>query len=217
MTTASKEATNTQPTNLTRTLLRAGLIAGPFFLLVAITQGLTRNGFDLSHQPISFLSLGDLGWLQIANFVLTGCLVLLFAAGVRKALRGQAGGTFGPIGLIGLGLGMMIAGLFPPDPAFGYPAGTPDGLPAHITYHSSLHSLGFMLSFLFFVLTALVFMREDIRQKRWLSVGYTLVSAAGALVLAMMPGTDTVAVRDLAAAVLLWAWVAVHSWRLTPR
>ena len=216
-TVASKEAATSQSNNLTELLLRCGLVAGPLFLLTAIIQGLAREGFDLSHQPISFLSLGNLGWLQIVNFLLTGILALLFAAGVRQTLRGKAGGTFGPIGLIGLGFGLIIAGLFPPDPGFGYPIGTPDGPPTQTTYHSSMHGLGFMLSFLFFVMTTLVSVRIDARRKQWLSVGYTVVSAVAALVLAMTPGTQGIALRDLAAAALLWTWVAVQAWRLTPR
>ena len=153
----------------------------------------------------------------MANFLSAGILVLFFAAGVRQALRGEAGGTFGPIGLIGLGIGLVIAGLFPPDPGFGYPVGTPDGLPTHTTYSSSLHGLGFTLSFLFFVMTALVVVQVDAGRKHWLSVGYTLFSAAAALVLAMTPGTQSLPLYDLAAAVLLWTWVAVQAWRLTPR
>ena len=206
--------TTTRSGTSTTVLLSSGLAAGPLFLLAAVAQGITREGFDLSHQPISFLSLGDLGWLQITNFLVTGVLVLLFATGVRRTLRGGAGGTFGPIGLVGLGLGLVVAGLFPPDPGFGYPVGTPDGLPIHTTYRSSLHGLGFTLSFLFFVMTALAFARQDLgRRRRW-GVAYTLLSAVGALVLALIPGTNGIALRDLAAAVLLWTWVTVQAWRL---
>ena len=213
---ASQGAATARSDDATAPLLRCGLIAGPLFLLASLLQGFAREGFDLRRQPLSFLSLGTLGWLQIANFLLAGILTLLFAAGVRQQLRGRAGGTFGPLGFIGLGLGLIIAGLFPPDPGFGYPLGTPDGPPAHTTYHSSMHGLGFMLAFLFFVLAALIFARVDAGRGQWLSVGYTLVSAVAALVLAMMPGIQGIALRDLAAAALLWTWVAVQAWRLTP-
>src|SRR5688500_8785847 len=61
-------------TTRTRRLLACGIIAGPVFLTVTMVQAITRRGFDLSRHPVSLLSLGDFGWLQIANFVVTGAL-----------------------------------------------------------------------------------------------------------------------------------------------
>src|SRR5690606_8768150 len=53
----------------TRRLL-AGLVAAPVvFGVVSLAQAFTREGFDLVRFPISMLSNGDLGWLQITNFV----------------------------------------------------------------------------------------------------------------------------------------------------
>jgi hypothetical membrane protein len=213
----TKTANGTDMSPTTKKLLTAGFIAGPLFLIISLIQGVMRQGFDLSHQPISFLSVGDLGWIQVVNFVVTGLLVLAFAVGVRRVLRGKPGGTFGPIFLAGLGLGLVVAGLFPPDPGFGYPPGTADGTPVHMTYHSAMHGVGFTLSFVSFVLAALVFARKDAKQGQWGQVIYTLVSAVAALMLSMTPGNDTIAVRDLIAAALLWLWVAVQSVRLLKR
>jgi hypothetical protein len=39
----------------TRALLAAGVAAGPVFLTVAAAQALTRDGYDLSRQPLSGL------------------------------------------------------------------------------------------------------------------------------------------------------------------
>ena len=66
-----------------RPLLLCGVVAGPLFATVAGMQILTRDGFSLRHQP---LSLGDLGWVQISNFILTGLLTVAFAIGVRRRL-----------------------------------------------------------------------------------------------------------------------------------
>ena len=41
----------------------------------------------LSPHPLSLLSLGDLGWIQIANFVVTGLLVTACAIGMRRVLH----------------------------------------------------------------------------------------------------------------------------------
>jgi hypothetical protein len=67
-------------------LLGCGLVAGPLFIAASLTQAFTRKGFDLARHPISLLSLGAPGWVQIANFVVCGTLYLLGAAGMRQAL-----------------------------------------------------------------------------------------------------------------------------------
>ncbi len=50
-------------------LLTAGIIAGPFFMVVALLQTFTREGFDMLRHPASSLSPGDLRWIQIAILV----------------------------------------------------------------------------------------------------------------------------------------------------
>jgi Protein of unknown function (DUF998) len=54
-----------------RKLLACGILAGPLFVAVGLLQALVRDGFDLGRHPLSLLSLGGLGWIQIANFVVT--------------------------------------------------------------------------------------------------------------------------------------------------
>lgn len=214
MPTTLKVQANASTNAVTKKLLMGGAVAGPLFILVAVAQALTRTGFDLSHQPISFLSLGNLGWIQVTNFLLSGMLMLALAVGVRRTLRSRAGGTWGSLCIGGLGLGLIIAGLFPPDPGFGFPPGTPDGSPATLTYHSTVHGIGFTLSFVFFVLACIAFARKDAIQKQWGSVAYTAVTAIAALVLSMWSGTAGVALRDFAAALFLWTWITVQSMRL---
>ena len=61
-----------------RILLGCGVIAGPLFVGVAAVQMLTRDGFNLARHPLSLLSLGAFGWVQITNVVLAA-LALVFA------------------------------------------------------------------------------------------------------------------------------------------
>lgn len=202
---------------VTRILLLYGLAAGPLFLSVAITQALTRAGFSLAHQPLSFLSLGELGWVQQLNFVLSGILIMSLAAGTYRSFRHVTVGLLGALCLLGLSVGLIIAGLYPPDPGFGYPGGTPDGPPVRLTHQSAMHGLGFMLSFGFFALACVVLAIGDIKAGRRRQASYTLLSAIAALTLGMWPGTGAIALRDLAAAVTLWTWVTVHAARLLRR
>src|SRR6266700_4184652 len=88
ITTAAAGAANVRSeatTRLTRAMLAAGIVAGQLFIVASLVQVLTRQGFDLTRQPISMLSLGDLGWIQIANFEVTGLLVLACAVAMRRA------------------------------------------------------------------------------------------------------------------------------------
>jgi hypothetical protein len=89
---ASQDAVTT-----TRTLLACGAVAGPLFIAVGFAAALIRTGFDLGNHPLSLLSVGDLGWIQIANFVVAGLLFIASAAGMRRALRGRRAGRWGPL------------------------------------------------------------------------------------------------------------------------
>jgi hypothetical protein len=147
--------TTMRSTSRHRLLLRAGTVAGPLFLVVAIGQAAVRDGFDPARHPVSLLSLGDLGWLQIANFTLAGLLYLAGAAGLRMVLTDGPGAVWGPR-LIGvLGAALVLGGLFPPDPALGFPPGTPDGRPDTMSFHGTVHA--FAPAFGFFALGAACF------------------------------------------------------------
>src|SRR6476620_8802122 len=64
---------------VTKSLLGYGVIAGPIYVMVALAQAVTREGFDLARHQWSLLSNGSNGWIQIANFVVTGLMVIAFA------------------------------------------------------------------------------------------------------------------------------------------
>jgi hypothetical protein len=118
----------------TRALVTAGVIAGPLFVAVGLVQVLTREGFDLTRHPLSLLSLGDLGWIQIANFIVAGALMLAFAVGTRQSLGDGPGRTWAPVLFALYGVGLVLGGAFTADPALGFPVGTPDGYPAEWTW-----------------------------------------------------------------------------------
>jgi hypothetical membrane protein len=116
--TASSDGRSTPKTrSLTGKLLLCGAIAGPLFLLTVLIQDYTVPGFDPRLVELSLLSLGGWGWVQIGNFVLTGVLNLLFAAGLWRRLHPGRAGTWGPLLIGAYGLGLMVAGVFRDDPA----------------------------------------------------------------------------------------------------
>ncbi|WP_062433182.1 DUF998 domain-containing protein [Herbidospora daliensis] len=110
-------------TSTTRALLLCAAVAGPLWTAVSLAQAATREGFDLTRHPLSLLSTGSLGWLQITDFVICGILLLLGATGLRRVEIG----AWTPRLVTAAGAGMVAAGVFTMDPADGFPAGTPAG------------------------------------------------------------------------------------------
>ena len=142
----------------TRTLLRAGIIAGPLYLLIGYTQAFTRDGFDLRRHPLSVLANGELGLIQTLNFVVAGLLVIMGAVGVRRVIRGTRAGTWGPILFGVFGLGMLGAAAFPADPAPGFPPGTPDTVT--FTQAGMMHFVFGALTFYSLIASCFVFARR---------------------------------------------------------
>jgi hypothetical protein len=141
-------------------LLACGAVAGPLFTVVALLQAFTRAGFDLTRQQLSLLSNGDLGWIQVANFLITGVLYVAGAVGMSRVLDAGRASTWGPR-LIGIfGLALIAAAAFRADPAFGFPPGTPAGPPATITWHGGLHLAAASLGFLALIAACFVFGRR---------------------------------------------------------
>ena len=108
-------------------LLACGAAAGPLFVLAFLVIGAVRASYNPLRHPVSSLALGDYGWLQSANFIVTGLLTLAFALGLRRATRFGAGSTWGPV-LVGVyAVGLVGAGIFATDPFSGYPREPPPG------------------------------------------------------------------------------------------
>lgn len=131
----------------TDALLWGGVVGTIGFVVVFVVEGVVRSGYDPVRLAVSYLSLGEGGWVQVATFLVTGALVIAFAAGVRRVLRGGVGATGVPLAIAMSGTGLVIAGLFSTMPAFGYPPGTPEGFPTQIPTTAYLHVLGALLFF----------------------------------------------------------------------
>jgi hypothetical protein len=161
-------------TRITKSLLGYGVIAGPIYVGVSLTEALTRTGFDLTRHSWSLLSNGGPGWIHITLFLLTGAMVLAFAAGLRRAT-----GSVWAARLVGVfGASLVGAGIFRADPALGFPAGTPDG-PGTVSWHGALHLLCGATGFLCLVVAAVILARRHAAagERGWST--YTLISSFG--------------------------------------
>lgn len=198
----------------TRRLLTGGLIAGPLFVAVVIGQILTREGFDLSRHPISLLSVGDFGWIQIANFVVAGLLSLGFVFGVRRTVTAGRGATWGPILLAIYGIGLIAGGVFVADPGLGFPPGTPDGIPATFTWHGTIHAFAPPIAFLALVVACIVFARRFAADgdRGWST--YSAITAAAAFILAIPVPPEGASIRLALAMSIGAAWVSALAMHL---
>jgi hypothetical membrane protein len=210
---ASAEAT----TRTTRALLACGLVGGPLFLVVVLAQALTRAGFDLTRHPLSLLSLGPGGWIQVTNFVVTGILFVGLAAGIRRALRGTRGGTWGALCIGACGAGLAAAGVFTADPVLGFPPGsTPAASPS---WHSLLHLVAFVVAVPSLAAACGVFARRfaALGQAGWAAYSAGVAACILAAIVLSLSGAGF-GVTVLYVAVLVgWTWVPALAGTLLAR
>lgn len=198
------------PAHVTRSMLGWGVVAGPLYVLTSVVQGVARDGFDFTRHQWSLLENGDLGWIQVTNFVLTGLALIAFAAGLHRALAGGRGRRAAWLAGV-FGASMVGAAIFPADPALGFPAGTPEG-PGVITTSGILHFACAGIGFVAVAASCFVIARRFADERatgmarfsRLTGVaflgGFACVASSGGNVVANLAFT--------AAVILVFTWVA---------
>ena len=197
-----------------RTLLACGAVAGPIFILVGFAAALTRSGFELTKHPLSLLSVGQHGWIQISNFVMAGLLFLVSAVGVRRTLRGRQGGTWGPRFIGAFGVSLIAGGVFVPDPGLGFPPGTPEGVPDQLSWHGMLHAVAPVTGFVALSAACLVFARRafGLHQREWAMT--CLAVGVGVQILGAAPNLNSNFIPLWIATVVGFGWASAQLARL---
>lgn len=195
-------------------LLRCGVIAGPLYLVTGVLQGVLREGFDFARHPLSVLANGSFGWIQTANFLVTGALVIAAAVGFRRALGPPCRGVTWSLGLYGAA--MIAAAFFPADPVDGFPPGTPLGFPTSISTTGLLHFVFGALAFTSLGVSALFGAGAMRRRQRpalaWLSLFTGLSVLFGFFGGIALP----IGVAGIWFAVVIgWVWLSVMSLRVS--
>jgi hypothetical membrane protein len=211
------------PVRVTKSLLGYGIIAGPFYVVVSLAQALTRDGFDLTRHAWSLLANGALGWIQLANFTLTGAMLVAFAVGLHRALAGGRGGRWAPrlIGTFGVGTALSAL-VFRADPAQGFPPGAPEQ--PELTWHGALHYPVAGIAFLSVVVACFVLASRFSGEGRR---GWAVCSRVAGVVfligfggLSGSAGAAWGVVGFIVAIVVIFTWVsavAVHYYRRADR
>lgn len=172
-------------------LLMCGILAPIIFVFIFLIDGATRVGYDPLYHSVSSLSLGDRGWLQISNFVISGLLMTAFAVGLRHALRPGRGSLWGPL-LFGIfGVSLIFSGVFVMDPMQGYPLGAPAGVFSEgVSWHHTLHDVFGLLVFTSLPIASLVLSRrffKDRATRGWFA--YSLMTGVAMALLFLAYGT----------------------------
>ena len=68
-------------------------------------------------------------------------------------------------------MALVVAGVFHPDPAFGFPPGTPAGTPATMSWHGALHNVAFLAAAVSLSAACIVFARRfrTLDQTGWMA------------------------------------------------
>lgn len=195
-------------TRLTEALLRCGIAAGPLYIAVGLGQALTRDGFDMRRHPLSLLSNGELGWIQITNFLVSGALVLAGAIGVRRLLHPGRAGTWGPILLCGWAVGLIGAGIFVADPGGGFPPSTPSE-PTGISHHGMLHFVFGAIGFYSLIAACFVFARRFAGLRRWAWATYSVFTGVAffCAFAGVASGSSAAATMLVFYAAVAWIWI----------
>ncbi|HMF11826.1 MAG TPA: DUF998 domain-containing protein, partial [Gemmataceae bacterium] len=156
-----------------------------------------------------WLTAGDLGWIHQSNMVLAGVLTVLFAVGVRQALRTGRGAVWGPRLLVLFGMAYIVGGLLTADPVAGFPPGTTPEM-VHTTWHGAVQNASRGASTLLLIAANLAiatwFAAERNRGWAW------FYGAGFPVVLAALTSIGFVAIGDRSAfalAILATPWILI--------
>ena len=191
----------------TDVLLLAGVVAAVVFVIVLLIEGALRPGYEPIYHTGSELELGERGWIQRINFLVMGVGVFGFAIGVQRSLNS----TIGAVLLAVFGVGLIVAGVFAPDPVRGYPPGAPADREVGVTWQAKVHDVSGPVMFLALLGACLVLAGK--LQGGWRV--YTMVTAAAGLVLTVW--TAVAYQKDAANTGLVqrglifvyWCWIVV--------
>jgi hypothetical protein len=199
----------------------AGMIGPALFVVTFTIEGWLRPGYRAREMFVSELSLGSRGWIQIANFIVTGVLLLLFARGVAGQFRDGKASRAGPILLTIIGIGFLASGPFVMDP--------PSTPADEMSWHSKLHWNVFgALVFALSPVSCFVFLRRFYAEPawwplRWPTIAAGITTAAAALFMAIAPTRPPEAPNAFNAwngavqrvfVIIYLAWIFMFAWRL---
>jgi hypothetical membrane protein len=219
--TTSTKANVTEPSTL-KILLACGIIGPLFFIIVFLIEGATRADYNPLRHPVSSLSIGELGWMQAANFLISGLLILAFSFGLRRVLP-STGRSWVAILIALVGIGLIGAGFFTTDPLNGYPPGT-ELVPTVRTVAGRLHDLFSLPVFVALPIACFIFSRRFARNAERGWAIYSVLTGIAMFVTFMLAGVgfrqvvpalaDSAGLLQRTSIIIGFAWIALLALRL---
>jgi hypothetical protein len=204
---------------VTRSMLGWGVLAGPIYLGVGLLLAATRTGFNLGEHPLSLLMLGDGGWVQRVNLLLSGLICGVAAVGFLRAMKRTGTSSRAPLLLFASAIGLVGSGIFPPDPVDGFPPGAESETTASGILHLAFGA------FQFACLAAACFVAARWVARR-VATGWSRYSQASGAVILIGFVVGAPLSQSPVGVFLLWiavvagyAWIAatsVYLWRTVP-
>jgi hypothetical membrane protein len=172
-------AASTDRLSAVRAAALAGITGPIVFTLTFLVQQVARRAeYDPIAEPVSALEAGPNGWVQQANFVAFGVLLLAFAFGIHRGVARSRWGILGPALLGVAAIGLFLAAALPlREDAAG------------VTYDPGGHFIAGTTFFLSTSLAMLALSRRLSRDPRFHTLAvYTAVCGALALVAFVVMG-----------------------------
>ena len=134
--------------------------------------------------------------------------------GFRRVLAGSKRGL--PLLIATYGLGLILAGIFHPDPGYGFPPGTgaPVGMLPTMSSHATIHSIGFLIVVLSLVVACFAFFsRFRSRGQNGWGIYSAAMGIVAPILVAVGINTNTIPLITLMA-VLTFGWLSAVAARL---
>lgn len=199
---------------VTRSLLGYGAIAGPFYLMSSLIEGVVHrdDGFRFTRDDWSLLAAGSHGWIHQTVVIVSGLMVVAAAVGVARAVSSRWAGPLIAV----YGVGLVLAGLLVADGNGDYPIGSSDS--GDFSGHGIGHLVAAMIGF--FAVIAATFILASGQSSAGRASAALASRATGTIFLLGFVGvasgssSSAVVLGFTFAVVVLWSWLAALSIQL---
>jgi hypothetical protein len=206
----------------TKILIACGPVACLLSTLAVFIEGATRADYNSFRYPLSSLAIGESGWTQISNFIITGSLLFLFSVGLKKIFNSTNEKFRGPLLIRLVAIGLIGAGICYTDPVYGYPPDKPLLL-AQFTLRGHLHDGFSMLVFICLPAACFVFRKRFIAAGKKAWARYSVFTGFAIIVTFIFtsmgfkqvaPFVDFAGLLQRLCIAFGWAWIMLFSFHL---